>query len=149
MQQAIKVFRAAVIPTFVPMATLGLPLGFCITLVKDGLPDIPSLFIGAAGGALAGLLYAWLLTLCFTLKVAPEGVYGHSFWGVRRFVGRQEIAEVRPFRFLNLRYLRLYKSGRTKPTWIALFLARRVECAQEFRRLAPSGNPVLEHFHDT
>src|SRR5438093_1557027 len=125
MQDDIKVFRAAVVPTFLTIAALGLPLYFCMMLLEFGLQDISGLFIGAAGGALAGFLYTWGITLCFTLKLAPEGVYGHSFWGVRRFIRWQDIGEVRPFRLLNLRYLRLYGAGKSSPTWIALFLARR------------------------
>jgi hypothetical protein len=148
MQRDVKVFRVAVIPFVVCTATIGVPLGLCVAVARLGSRNIPSLLIGAAGGVLAAFLCAWLVALYFTLKVGPHGVYGHSFWGVRQFVGWQEIADIRTFDFFNLGFLRLYGVGRTRPVWMPLFLARRAECVQELRRVAPPGNPVLAHFHD-
>ena len=145
MQQDVKVFRIAVIPAFLFIAGLGLSLYFCVMPMMFGVPDVTIMLIGAAGGALAGFLYAWIISVCFTVKFGSNGVYGHSFWGVRRFIAWQEIAEIRPFRLLNLRFLRLYRSDRTGPTWIPLFLASRSEWVEEVRRLAPSENPILEH----
>jgi len=146
-EQDVKVFRAAVLPVFTSTAALGLPLYFCIVIFTEGLHrvDVPALFIGALAGALAGLVYAWVLTLCFTLKLTPEGVLGHSVWGLRRFIRWQDLATIRPFRFFSLRYLRLYPESGNRPIWIALFLARRADFEQELERLAPPDCPIRKY----
>src|SRR6266702_7878701 len=102
----IKVFRAAILPPFVTIVAMGLPLYGCFVILTEGSQriDVVALFIGSFVGALAGFLWTWFITLCFTLKLTSEGVFGHSPWGIRRFVRWQDIATVKPFRFLNLRY---------------------------------------------
>jgi hypothetical protein len=146
-EQDVKVFRAAVLPVFTPMAAVGLPLYFCIILFTDGLHrvDVPALFIGALAEALFCLVYAWVMTLCFTLKLTSEGVLGHSVWGLRRFIRWQDVATIRPFRFFSLRYLRLYPESGNRPIWIASFQARRADFEQELRRLSPPDCPIRKY----
>jgi hypothetical protein len=143
-QNDIKVFRERVLPVFVAIAAIALAVSFIFRILKEGLQgvDVGALLIGAVAATLASLLWAWLMTLCFTLKLSSEGVFGHSVWGIRRFVRWQDIAAVKPFRFLNLRYMRLYPHGGTPPIWITLDLAHKSEFEQELQRLAPPNSPI-------
>jgi hypothetical protein len=146
-QPEVRIFRVAVLPLYAAMVAIGLPPPLCLVILNEGWRqvDVGALLFGALTGALAGLLYAWLMALCFTLKLAPEGVSGHSCWGIRRFIRWQDIATVRPFRLLSLRYLRLHPQSGARPTWIALFQARNIEFKQELGRLAPPDSPVRNH----
>ena len=146
-KNGIMVFRARVLPVFVAMASVTLTGFFSLIISKEGLQGVDggALLIGVVVGGLGSFLYAWLLTLCFTLKLTPEGVFGHSCWGIRRFVGWQEIVAVKPFRFLNLRYLRLFQNGRACPVWMPLYQAHKSEFEQELKRLAPPNSPIRSY----
>ncbi|MGD0208801.1 MAG: hypothetical protein ABSC89_14470 [Verrucomicrobiota bacterium] len=146
MKKDIKVFRAALFPPFVTFTAIGLTIYFVLIIFQDGFAHPSALLFGAIAGALAGFLITCLITKCFSsfmVKLTPDGVQGYSVWGFKRFIQWQDIGAVRPFRLLNLRYLRLYSSREGTTTWITLFLARRTEFEQELRRLAPPDNPIL------
>ena len=88
------------------------------------------------------LIMSWLLAVFFPTIVTPEGIYGHSVWGNRRFIRWQDIDHVKPFKLLNLRYLRLYSKDQTV-TWINLFPANPAQYYGTLRRLAPADAALL------
>jgi hypothetical protein len=137
----------AVRPMFFCSAMIGMPLAFGAIILMEGFSqvNVVALFLAVLVGAAVGFLYVWLLSLCFTTELTSEGVFGHSFWGIRRFIRWQDIANVRPFNFLNLRCLRLYPPGDTGPTWIALFQAHKTEFMRELQRLVPPDSPVRNY----
>ncbi|MEJ0089929.1 MAG: hypothetical protein WDM80_09325 [Limisphaerales bacterium] len=147
MQKDYKVFRAAVFPPFLAFTTIGLTIFFAVEIIQDDFAHPSALVGGAIAGAFVGFLFSALITKCsssFTVKLTPDGVQGYSIWGFKRFIQWQEIGAVRPFRLLNLRYLRLYSTHGTT-TWITLFLVHRADFDQELRRLAPPNNPILSY----
>lgn len=146
-RQESKIFRIAVLPMFVCSAMIGIPTAFGAIILMEGFRqvNVVALFLGVLVGAPVVFLNVWLISLCFTMELTSEGVFGHSFWGIRRFIGWQDIGTVRPFHFLNLRFLRLYPPGGTCPTWIALFQAHKTEFVQELQRLLPPDSPVRNY----
>jgi hypothetical protein len=88
--------------------------------------------------------YAWMLSLLCPDAFSADGIYGHSFWGRRRFVRWQDISSVQSFWLGNLRWLRVYAVD-GKITWLALFQSRDIEFRQEIKRLAPPTSPVLKY----
>lgn len=106
--------------------------GYTLTLVIASIPVL--------------LAYAELVSILSPVRLSSDGIYGHSFWGKKRFVRWQEVRAVKPIRILNLRFLRIYSTGNGKVTWLPLFQARKAEFIQEIQRLAPGDNPVLNHF---
>jgi hypothetical protein len=131
---------------FVCVVVLGLLGLFCVVLTVDGMHFDPrALAIGSASVPVTSLASAWLVSILFPAALSSDGVYGHSFWGSRRFVGWQDIAAARTFTLLNLRWLRIYRTGDNKVTWVALFQSHKAEFREEIRRLAPADSPVLNH----
>jgi hypothetical protein len=140
-------FRAAIVPMFVFFVVAdGLCL-FGFVLGRERLHFAPAAVLVAGASLLVfSLIASCALSLSWPAGFSGNGVYGHSFWGVRRFVRWQEIEAARTFRLLNLQWLRIYRNGDGEVTWLALFQSDKNEFQQEIRRLAPPGNPVLEHF---
>jgi len=101
-----------------------------------------------AGASVVVLVYslgaAWLLSVLYPAGFSSDGIYSHSFWGIRRFARQQDITDARTFKLLNLPCLRIYTTDR-KITWLPLFQSHRSESRQEIQRLAPAGSPVLNH----
>jgi hypothetical protein len=86
---------------------------------------------------------SWMLSRCFPDIISTDGIQGHSFWGLRRFVRWQDIKEARDLRLFHLRFLRLYSGQDQKVTWIGLSQARNRDFRREIQRLAPSDSPIL------
>jgi hypothetical protein len=86
-----------------------------------------------------------MLARYFPVALCSEGLYGHSVWGVRRFIRWQDVAAVNRFRIINLRWLRIYSRVDKEVVWLAMFQSRPIEFHDEIRRLAPKGNPLLNH----
>ena len=100
---------------------------------------------GLLVGFPVALAASWIISKCFADIVSADGIHGHSFWGLRRSVRWQDIKEVRPFRLLHLKWLRLYSKQDQTGTWIGLHQARREEFRSAIQRLAPSDNPILRY----
>ena len=117
---------------------------FCLTLRLQGWRhlDWKSLLLGAVTIEIAGIAFAWVISVCFPNKLAPSGVHGHSFWGVPRFIRWQDIEKATPFRYLTFRFLRLHPVGGKSATWIAFSQARQKEFEEEIRKLAPPESPL-------
>jgi len=139
-----KVFRAALFPLSIAIAGPALVIVCCLTIRLEGWRglDLKSLFEGAVAIELAGLAFAWVISVCFPNKLGPSGVDGHSFWGVRRFIRWQDIQRASPFRYLGFKFLRLYPGGGRGATWIAFSQARQKEFEEEIRKLAPLESPI-------
>jgi hypothetical protein len=88
------------------------------------------------------VICAWAISLLYQDSFSAEGIYGHSFWGFRRFVRWQDVTSARTLRLFNLKFLRLYSTN-GQVTWLALFTAQKIIFREEIRRLAPANNPVL------
>ena len=141
---SVQIFRPAILPMFAAMCLLGLPIYFALAWFLYGLKAWPAVLGGGAAFLLTVLFCSWLLKLCFPLRLAAEGVHGHSAWGLRRFIRWRDIANVRSFRLMNLQYLRLYPRDQKHPTWIALFLAEPQRFREQVQALAPPGDPLAE-----
>jgi hypothetical protein len=112
-------------------------------VVMEGFPlDWVALAFAVGFALVCSIGQSFALSVLFPVAFSEDGIYGHSFWGRRRFIRWQGIASVRKFRLLNLRWLRLYATD-GEITWLALFQSRGTEFRQEVRRLAPPNSPVL------
>ena len=141
----IRKFRSAVIPGAIFIFVGGISGLVCLILIIDGWHIDGRAFAFASIFALAfSFFWSWLISFFFPAGFSADGIYGHSFWGHRRFISWHEIATVRNFRLGNLRWLRVY-SADGSITWLALFQSRGAEFRQEIRRLAPPSSPVLNY----
>ena len=143
---ATKEFRVAVFPFFVFLCVLGLPISFFVVLFDDGLNfNRIAVAIGAVGGIIIGLVCSWLFAKSSPLILSDDGISGHSVWGTRRFIRWQDIEKVRPFKMLNLRYLRLYARANSRVTWVAMFQAQPADFRSELERLVPLDSKILSY----
>jgi hypothetical protein len=143
-----KKFRAAVAPMSAFIFVAGMILVLIHNLISNGLHFDPSRLAFLSGFGLVALVfsigYSWMISLLFPDAFSADGIYGHSFWGRRRFVRWHDIASAQTFRLGNLRWLRVYAAD-GNITWLALFQSRDIEFRQEIKRLAPPGSPVLNY----
>ncbi len=116
-----------------------------ITIIDGFHFNLGGLAIAGGTCLVSSTVYSWILSVVFPAAFSADGIYGHSFWGRRRFVRWQDVASVKPIRLGNLRWLRIYAAD-GKITWLAMFQARKLEFRQEFSRLAPATCPVLDYF---
>jgi hypothetical protein len=146
----VKVFRFAFFPMFFAIVIPGvlMPTAFWLSAwMKFGLQHFPFSRLVKHGifTILFIFVYSWVISLFITVRLTQGGIHGHSFWAIRRMIRWEEIKAAKPFRFLNIRFLRLYPLDGKTPIWMPLFLAKPDEFEQEVRRVAPAGNPILEH----
>ena len=90
---------------------------------------------------LATLIMRWVLWAGFS----SDGIYGHSIWGRRRFIGWKDILRVRRFTLGNLPWIRIYSAMDGKVTWLPLFQSRPIEFREEIQKFAPLDNPIRSH----
>lgn len=147
-------FRTAIVPVFWCISASVFVLGTSVGLILVGLDHgwgtawryAPSAVgVSAVLAVLWAVLWALILHFCFPTRVSSEGVWGYSFWGVRRFIAWEHISMARPFRILNLRWVRLYSSSDTKVTYVALFPSDSASFRAEIHRLAPPQCPILKY----
>jgi hypothetical protein len=143
-KQELKIFRAALFPLSLAISgpALVIVLGLNFRLFGWKHLEFKSLVEAAVAVEIAGIVCAWVISVCFPNKLGPSGVWGHSFWGVPRFIRWQDIREAKPLSYLSFTFLRLYPTDGTGPTWIALSQARKQEFAEEIRKLAPPESPL-------
>lgn len=144
-----KLFRAAVVPMFICVFVLGALLFNGFVMMSDGLSiDWSAFTIGAVASLPNAFVGAMALWYFFPAAFSVDGIYGHSFWGVRRFIRWSDIVETRTFWLINLRYLRLYSKVDRSVTWVALFQSHKAEFRNEIVKLAPPQNPILKHLEN-
>lgn len=138
-------FRAAIAPMSIFIFVSGMVGLLILIVIEDGLHfDQRALAFATGFAVVLSIVCSWILSLVFPAAVSSDGIYGHSFWGRRRFIRWQDISSVHTFRLVSFRWLRVYNTdGRV--TWLALFQSRGTEFRQEIRRLAPPSSPVLNH----
>ena len=73
---------------------------------------------------------SWFISRFFPDIITADGIQGHSFWGLKRFIRWQDIREARPFQLFNLRFLRLYSKQDQSVTWIGLLPLELKRCEQ-------------------
>lgn len=141
----IKKFRFAILPPTILIFSGGMVGSLLLLrLLLGAYPDGRELAMGAAAMALISPAYVWLLTGLFPNGFSAAGVYGHSFWALRRFIAWPDIYAVRPFWLFNCKYLRIYtRDGKT--IWLPLFQVQRSDFCQEIRKFAPPESPLLKH----
>jgi hypothetical protein len=117
----------------------------CATFLIHGFRcDLHRFLIAILQVAILSVGGSWLISLMYTSAFSAEGIYGHSFWGVRRFVRWQDIADAKACKLANLPWLRVYGAN-GKVTWLALFQVQKNEFWQEIRKHAPADSTVLRH----
>jgi hypothetical protein len=92
---------------------------------------------------LYSLIVALFFYRFFSAWFSSDGIYGHLFWGVRRFIRWQDIASVRRFSLLKLPWIRIYSGVDGKVTWLPLFQSRPFEFRQTIKEFAPFNSPIL------
>ncbi len=136
-------FRPAIRPLFLSFIAVAFPIFLLLVLLDDGLhPDWTALSVATIAMALCTLLSAWALQRLFPVRISADGILGHSIWGFRRFVRWEHIAVARPFRILNLHYLRLYSATERTVTWLPLFPTEPHAFYTAIRSAMPPDSPV-------
>jgi hypothetical protein len=118
----------------------------CLILIQDGLKtDARALIHAIIFVLFFSFVVGWITSKVFPAWFSADGIYGHSFWGVRRFVRWQDIASVRRFTLLKLPWIRIYSSIDGQVTWLPLFQSRPAEFQQIIKEFAPLNSPILIH----
>jgi hypothetical protein len=142
-------FRPAVLSLFVCFFSGGAPIFFALVLLDDGLRlDWIALFVATVGLALFATLIAWAFHFLFPCRISAESIASYSAWGFRRSIRWEHIAKARPFRLLNLRYLRLFSATDHKVTWLALFPSDQDGFRSALSSLMPPDCPIIPHIND-
>ena len=139
-----KIFRSAVIPMFIWLFVFVMILLLCVILALDG-HIIWRVFLKTILIVVLPLLIitTWVFYFAFPVGISSSGIYGHSIWGFRRFIGWQDIARVKKIRVLNLEWLRIYSAVNGKVTWLAHFQKEPTKFIEEIHKQAPPNNTVL------
>lgn len=93
------------------------------------------------------LLCSWVWVKLFPVGCSTGGIHGHSVWGRKRLVRWDEIETVKPWAFLNLRWLRIYSSKHGETTWIALFQSEPADLLDALAQFGPPDNALLRHLN--
>jgi hypothetical protein len=136
-----KVFRSAFLITFIHSY-----LGFAaLVFVTDGFQINLIAFAVASGGM---VLLNLVAIGCLKIVISPSGIKGYNFWGYRHFAEWDRIVEVKPIKFIGLRYLRIFHAPGKRPIWLPLFLVDMEGFESEIKRVASPSNPVNLFFRD-
>jgi hypothetical protein len=97
-------FRLAIIPLFASIFPLSLAFGILFTVLDDGWRFAwRSLPFEVSLAAVISFAIAVPLRFLYPTQISADGVHAYSFWGARRFIAWDQVAAVRPLRFLTLR----------------------------------------------
>jgi hypothetical protein len=148
-QLEVSKFRMAWFPTFVA-ACLGtaivadIPILFMEYFVISQ-PAIDWSFLAKLnlGAIVVNLLVSVALPAVFTILVTRDGIRGHTFWGVARFIPWNEIKIATPINFIVVPYVRIHSKRGGKPIWLPLFLTDRAGLSKAIRRFASAENPLF------
>ncbi len=144
----------AFLPMFLFMFLFGFIFGYLLAIsviiikVKAGVHwsvfvntfhyTIPVLLIYA-------VIFSFIITWFYPCIITSAGIYGYTFWGMRRHFGWAEIGQVKKISLVNLRFLRLYNNAGQAMIWLPLFQSRSAEFLETTRKFAPPNHPVLSH----
>ena len=139
-----KKFHAAVTPMALFVGVTALIIIICTDIASKAYSfRLYSELVGFGVLIAVSFAWAWLVSLLFPAAFSADGIYGHSFWGFRRFIPWPAITKARIFRMGNLPWLRIC-DGDGKVTWLPLFQKRRKNFREEIQKFAPPDNPVLK-----
>jgi len=122
---------------FLSTAAVGLPF-YVVLPVLSAVP-IAIFIVGIAASAAA---WTGLIIWQLKVRVDAEGVHATDLWGLPRSVGWTDIDRVKPCRFFNLSYLRVFPVDGTRPLWLPTFISNREAFQRAVNELAPTENPV-------
>ena len=152
-----KQFRSSVFSLFIFILVVGAPVAFCTAVAigsqvahATGEPVTPvrillALALMGVTHPILSLIGACLLSRFCPTTISANGVATQSFTGGQRFVRWQDITTAKTLRVLNLKWILVYPAGESKAIQVPLFQPRKAEFIQEIQRLAPQGNPILNH----
>jgi hypothetical protein len=147
-------FRMAIVPMvlfiFLAGFIFGYGLGFGIAMAKVKAQVSWAILFKSAPFIIPFLLiyavaFAFVISLFYPCSITSAGVYGHSFLGLRRFLGWSDISAAKKVSLGNLVFLRLRSNTDGTTIWLPLFQSDRVEFLETVRKCAPPGHPVLSH----
>jgi hypothetical protein len=136
---------------------MSLPVAFCVAVAigsqsthETGVPVTPARILFALVFMwpiypILSLIGACLLSRFCPTTISADGVTTQSFTGGQRSVRWQDITTAKTLRVLNLKWILVYPAGETKAIQVPLFQPPKAEFIQEIQRLAPPGNPILNH----
>lgn len=96
-----------------------------------------------------GVCVAAIVSRYFPVIANARGLRARNFWGQAREVAWEEIAEVKPIRWLIwTRFARVSTHKRRHLVWLPLFLREQSEFEAEIKQWAPPDNALRAFFAD-
>jgi hypothetical protein len=135
---AIAMFLLTVVFTFIGGIWLH---GFDVTVNNWRYLLRTYLVLSAPLSFFSSLMLARLNPVAFS----NGGIYGYTLRGKKFFFPWEDILQARRFRFLNLRWLRIYSKTSKNVLWLPLFQSRPVEFLHEIGKFAPPDSPIRNH----
>jgi hypothetical protein len=139
-----KKFHAAITPMAVLICVTALIIVICTDIdLKTYSFNFYRELLAVGAGIATSFACSGLFSLLYPAAFSADGIYGHSFWGFRRFFRWQNVAKTRTFSIFNLPWLRVFDAdGRV--LWLPLFQRNRKDFREEIQKFVPPGNPVLK-----
>ena len=139
-------FRMAILPGFIFMFALDVPLAVTIVAFLQGTTDalLSDTLVGATAGLPLSLLGSFVMSRSFKIGAGESGLKGYSVSIFQRSFAWNDIEVIGPIRILTLRYLRLRSISSGKRMWLPLFLQRPEEFRERVAGFAP-GHAMLAH----
>ena len=113
-------------------------------IVRPPTCSVGSIWFGVAPFFLAGLLYTWLIqkTTKRAVGISTLGIHLHKG---QNLILWDEIKEVRPFRFLNIRNLWLIRESGEKTLMHWTPLERHSDLKAAVEGFAPANHPIRKY----
>jgi len=149
-----KQFRMAFLPMFLSMFLFGFIFGHLFALVAiiiqfradlHWVLFLNSLYYTIPFLLIYAVIFSFVITWFYSCIITSTGIYGHSSWGMRRFLGWSDISGVKKVSLGNLAFLKLRSNSGGTAIWLPLFQSDRVEFLETIRKCAPPGHPLLSH----
>jgi hypothetical protein len=142
-----RIFRPSAFRMFLFFVVLSLPLFLGTVLIRYGTGfQWRALLFGAGSIVPTSIIVAGIMHLLFPVRVTTAGIHSHSAWGLPCFIRWQDIKSARIFNLPILPWLRLYPSDGSTVVWLIMFPSTPTQYKLEIQKLAPPGNPILNHF---
>jgi hypothetical protein len=136
-----KVFRSAFLITFIHSY-----LAFAVLIfIVDGFQINLIAFAVASVGM---VLLNFVATGYFKITISSSGMKGYNFWGYYRFAEWDSIVEIKPIKFIGLRYLRVFHERGKWPLWLPLFLVDMEGFKSEIKKVTSPSNPLNLFFQN-
>lgn len=137
-----QTYRIAVMPLFTCTFTIGMCIFVVGVVIAERFEADPGgLAAGGAAGTVAGLILSWVAKVAFPVRLSPELLHAHDFWGFRRTIAWSEIGDVGTFDLLWLHFLKM-KRAQGGTVYVPLFLCDRDRFRDEVRTFAGVEHPL-------